>query len=155
MSFVVVVGDPVDGALDACGALGTCGTLAWGGADALRDYADRLADLGWDALLVDPVDEALATGAMSLLAQTRGHADALVIHAGLSSAQPVFDVAVMVARHLPVVPVVLTGAGAVDFAGQWKQPAHDLELDEARVVDLAHLTETWHATAGRPIDTES
>ena len=56
-----------DGALDACAALGPGGTLAWGSADALRAAADRLAELGWDALLVDPHDESLATGAMSLL----------------------------------------------------------------------------------------
>jgi len=71
---MIVVGDPSAGALRACAALGGAGTLVWGSTDALREAADALSALGWDALLVDPADEALATGAMSLLAQTRGHA---------------------------------------------------------------------------------
>lgn len=133
MTALLVVGDPATVGLAVCrqlSAQGSLGTLAWHVTADLRDVADALADIGWDALLVDGDNEPLSTAAMSHLVQIHGVPDALVI--GVDAApliEATLSVATMAARHLPEVTVALTGRQADQALDLWTPVATGLELD--------------------------
>ena len=137
---IIVVGDPNDGAVAACRLLPPGGTLVWDDTDALRAATDDLASHDWDALMVPADDEPFATGSMSHRAQLHGQAESVVLHLNRpeGSAHAV-AVAVMVLRHLPPVPVVVTGSAAGALATDWESPRIDLELDSPLVASHEDL----------------
>lgn len=128
----LVVGDPCGlGLLVSREIAAVCdgGTLAWDVTADLRDAADALAQIGWDALLVDSSNEPLSTAAMSHLSQIRGVPSVLVIAADSAALlEQTLGVATMAARHLPDVPVIVTGQHAADAVTLWAPVAEGLEL---------------------------
>jgi len=140
----LLVGDPASGALAACGGLGVAGTLVWHDAAAIREATDELVSIGWDALLVNPADEGFSTASMSHWAQVHEAAPAAVLwRAEHDSSMSTVDVALMVMRHLPALPVLVTGPGAADLSADWEEPRLALELAPPLVVSVEGLAEAW------------
>lgn len=131
MSHPIIVGEPSRGGVSAAGAFGAPGgTLAWHDAASIREATDALGSLGWDALLVDPANEPLSTAAMGHRAQIHGTAAAVILAADdAGDIDAVTAVAVLVLRHLPAVPVFVTGEAAEALAQAWAPHADALELD--------------------------
>jgi len=149
----IVVGDPRAGGVAACAALPVVGALAWPDTATLRLVADELSSIGWEAMVVDPDDLSFSTSSMSLLSQLHGSSDAVVVHLDdTGDVHRTVDTAVMTLRHLPPVPVILTGTARDQVLEQWGAPSEALELGAPGVADHAALAEAWDA-AVMPITT--
>jgi hypothetical protein len=156
MTGPIVVGNPTDALLALVGDLGAAGerdgTVIWSDSLALRAATDALMPVGWDALLVDPEDEPLSTAAMSHRAQIHGVPGAVIV---LCDEDPsLVDVTTMVLRHLPEVPLILTGPGADAAAADLTPVAEDLEIAlhsaPERQAALTVLNELSHSAATQP-----
>jgi len=144
-----MVGDPAGGVVAACRELPVVGTLAWPDTQALREVANELSAIEWEAMVVDPDDLGFSTSSMSLLAQMHGTASGVVVHCNDSSAvDEVTSVAVMALRHLPPVPVVLVGDCADLVLERWREPQVALELNDPVVTPVSELAQAWTAAVG-------
>jgi len=144
----IVVGAPSASLLALIGDLPFEGTVVWSNAAELRESSEDLHAAGWDALLIDPEDESFSTAAMSHRSQIHGTASVVIVYA--EAGLDVCPISTMVLRHLPEVPVVITGTGAVEAANELEEAATDLGIDIHTARDQAHLVDAIQKLSSMP-----